>query len=160
MLSLSNRCVTASGIIFHSVSSSPQWPCMSMAWPSTPPLSMTTEPSRTLPPARGCSSAPAGVNSSSRNLHFYSSLMLGFDINECKHRARHPVFYSFSLACGGGGLMIRAAILHYNKVASWHIWHEHQQLQQHKAPGDNQLRRFPFRSPVPVTNNVVDTVCL
>lgn len=60
--SLNNRCVTVSGIIFHSVSSFPLWPCMLMAWPSTPPSYMTTEPSLTPPPSRGCSLVPAGVN--------------------------------------------------------------------------------------------------
>lgn len=61
MLSPSNRCVTASGIIFHSASSSHQWPFTWMEWPLTPPSSTTTEPSRTPPRVSACSSVPAGV---------------------------------------------------------------------------------------------------
>lgn len=83
ILSPSNRCVTVSGIIFHSASSFHQWPCMSMAWPSTLPSSMTMEPSPTPPPARGCSSAPAGVkkcmfSESAIHIHFLFQLNDGF----------------------------------------------------------------------------------
>ncbi len=153
MLSLSNRCVTANGIIFHSASSSPQWPCMLTVWPSTLLSSMTTAPSLTLPPARECSSAPAGVRSFTLSVHPQLKYSILFQLNDAVWQKwmgaqSEESCFCLSFYINATSSLLQTVCFHPSlkchtslKIAGWHFWQKQQQLMNpHKTCSDDQPR--------------------